>query len=180
MKTPAVLLVLAMIFIGGNNASAALNISPVQHQQVSAQSPQNHFHSAKDPVAQTSDQGMMTQGAMPDSQGTTNSQGPMGGQGMMGRQGMMGGGTMGGSGMTGGGGMMSPQQMMRQRGMTGGSGMGGMAAPAMGGRCSSMMWMMLMMSDPKMRGQMMQIRGQMLREMGDMLIKRGKELEQGK
>jgi hypothetical protein len=74
------------------------------------------------------------------------------GMGMMGDQGMM-------SGQAGGSGMMSGQGMM-------------------GGPC--MMGMQMMMSDPKTRGQMMEIHGRMMKEMGDLMIKRGQELEQGK
>jgi hypothetical protein len=40
--------------------------------------------------------------------------------------------------------------------------------------------MMDMMSDPKTRGQMMEIQGRALKEMGDLMMKRGQELEQSK
>ena len=74
------------------------------------------------------------------------------GRGMMGSQGMMGGesGMMGGPGMMGGAGGMMGMPMMQ------------------------------MMSDPKTRGQMMEIQGRMMKEMGELMIKRGQELEQGK
>lgn len=58
--------------------------------------------------------------------------------------------------------------MMGGKGMTGGGMMGGCGGMAM------------MNTDPKTRGQMMQIKGRMMKEMGDLMIKRGKELEDGK
>jgi hypothetical protein len=43
-----------------------------------------------------------------------------------------------------------------------------------------MMGMQMMMSDPKTRGQMMDIHGRMMKEMGGLMIKHGQELEKGK
>jgi hypothetical protein len=42
------------------------------------------------------------------------------------------------------------------------------------------MMQMMMMNDPKTRGQMMEIHGRMMKEMGELMETRGKELEQGK
>lgn len=61
-----------------------------------------------------------------------------------------------------------------ESGMMGGQGM--MAGPGM----MDMQMMQTMMSDPKTRGQMMEIHGQMMKEMGDLMIKRGQELEKSK
>jgi len=64
--------------------------------------------------------------------------------------------------------------MMEPKGMTGG---GMMTGPQMMGGCAGMA---MMNTDPKTRGQMMQIKGRMMKEMGDLMVKRGKELEEGK
>lgn len=75
---------------------------------------------------------------------------------------MHGRGMMGHPGMMHGRGMMSPgHPCMGEMGMGGPMGMG-------------------MMSDPKTRGEMMQIRGRMLKQMGELMEKRGKEIEAGK
>lgn len=71
-------------------------------------------------------------------------------------------------------GMMSGKGMMEPKGMTGG---GMMTGPQMMGGCAGMA---MMNTDPKTRGQMMQIKGRMMKEMGDLMVKRGKELEEGK
>ncbi len=39
---------------------------------------------------------------------------------------------------------------------------------------------MMMDTDPKTRGEMMQIQGRMMKEMGELMERRGKEIEQGK
>jgi hypothetical protein len=43
-----------------------------------------------------------------------------------------------------------------------------------------MQMMQMMMSDPKTRGQMMEIHGRMMKEMGELMEKRGQELQQSK
>lgn len=81
-------------------------------------------------------------------------------------------------------GMMN-QGMMSGYGMTGGMGsemMGGtgMMGPGMMGGPGGMMdgpMMQMMMSDPKTRGQMLEIHGRMMKEMGELMEKRGQELE---
>jgi hypothetical protein len=76
--------------------------------------------------------------------------------GMMGAQGMMGGSKEGEPGKT------------NCQGMMGGPGM------------MDMKMMQRMMSDPKTRGQMMEIHGRMMKEVGDLMVKRGQEVEKGK
>jgi hypothetical protein len=67
--------------------------------------------------------------------------------------------------------------MMGGQGMMGGPGRPGVMGPGMmGGPCGMMD--MQMMSDPKTRGQMMEIHGRMMKEMGALMEKRGQQLEQ--
>jgi len=77
----------------------------------------------------------------------------------------------------------SPQAPATAPEMMGGKGRmsGGMMGPGMMGM--GMMGAgpcMMMNSDPKTRGQMMQIQGRMMKEMGELMEKRGKEIELGK
>jgi hypothetical protein len=79
-----------------------------------------------------------------------------------------------GMGMMGSQGTLGCEAMMRRPGMPGPQNM--MGGPGM----VDMPMMHIMMSDPKTRGQMMEIHGRMMKEMGELIEKRGKELEQGK
>jgi hypothetical protein len=99
------------------------------------------------------------------------------------------GSMMGGSGMMGGGpGMMRGQHMMAPCGpcpCMGSGPMGYMRGPGsmgmgMHGMGMGMMNGPEMLSDPKTRGEMMEIRGRMLKEMGDLMERRGKEIAAGK
>jgi hypothetical protein len=85
----------------------------------------------------------------------------------------MGPGMMGGYGMMTGPGAMGPGMM----GGPGAIGPGMMAGP---GAMMDGPMMQLMMSDPKTRGQMLEIHGRAMKEMGELMEKRGQELEQGK
>ena len=60
-------------------------------------------------------------------------------------------------------GMMGGKGMMGSKGMMGG---GMMTGPQMMGGCAGMA---MMNTDPKTRGQMMQIKGRMMKEMGDLM-----------
>jgi hypothetical protein len=75
----------------------------------------------------------------------------------------------------------SPESQAPRHGMMGGGGtMGGPGMMGGPGGMMEMPMMQMMMSDPKTRGQMMEIHGRMMKEMGELMEKRGQEIEQSK